>query len=96
MIDPSGHLVSTIGRKRLEHFESLPIMSSAAYIVADYVCPTIGAILSTLAFSAPIKSLKACIKNGSLGALNPTPWAFMTGKCDVHASSAHVVCAPFV
>lgn len=56
-------------------------MSSAGFIVAEYVCPTIGAILSTLTFSAPIKSLKSSIKTGSLGTLNPAPWAFMTGNC---------------
>jgi len=56
-------------------------MSSVGFIVAEYVCPTIGVIMSTLTFSAPIKSLKASIKIGSLGTLNPTPWAFMTGNC---------------
>eukprot|EP00584_Thalassiosira_punctigera_P025762 CAMPEP_0172558928 /NCGR_PEP_ID=MMETSP1067-20121228/81680_1 /TAXON_ID=265564 ORGANISM="Thalassiosira punctigera, Strain Tpunct2005C2" /NCGR_SAMPLE_ID=MMETSP1067 /ASSEMBLY_ACC=CAM_ASM_000444 /LENGTH=160 /DNA_ID=CAMNT_0013348399 /DNA_START=74 /DNA_END=553 /DNA_ORIENTATION=+ len=55
-------------------------MPSAGLIIAEYVCPTIGAILSTLAFAAPIKSLEACITSGSLGSLNPTPWAFMTGN----------------
>ncbi|KAL3807274.1 hypothetical protein ACHAXA_004090 [Cyclostephanos tholiformis] len=56
-------------------------MTSAAFIAEHYACPTIGAILSTLTFSAPIQSLKSCTRNGSLGALNPTPWAFMTGNC---------------
>jgi hypothetical protein len=55
-------------------------MPSAAFIAEHYVCPTIGAILATLTFSAPIQSLRSCMKNGSLGDLNPTPWAFMTGK----------------
>lgn len=55
-------------------------MTSAAFVAAEYVAPTIGAIMSTLTFSAPIKSLKSSIKSGSLGSLNPTPWAFMTGK----------------
>jgi solute carrier family 50 (sugar transporter) len=53
---------------------------SLVFILADYVAPTIGCILSTLTFSAPIKSLLAAIKAGSLGSLNPTPWAFMTGN----------------
>ena len=53
---------------------------SLAFILADYVAPTIGCILSTLTFSAPIKSLLAAIKSGSLGSLNCTPWAFMTGN----------------
>ncbi|KAL7543632.1 hypothetical protein ACHAXR_012930, partial [Thalassiosira sp. AJA248-18] len=55
-------------------------MSSVGFIIADYVCPTIGAILSTLTFAAPVKSLKSSMKNGSLGSLNPTPWAWMTGN----------------
>ena len=53
---------------------------SLAFILADYVAPTIGCILSTLTFSAPIKSLLSAIKSGSLGSLNCTPWAFMTGN----------------
>ena len=55
-------------------------MASAAFIVERYVCPTIGCIMSTLTFCAPIKSLKAAIERGSLNELNPTPWAFMTGN----------------
>mmetsp|Transcript_30286 Transcript_30286/g.55937 ORF Transcript_30286/g.55937 Transcript_30286/m.55937 type:complete len:124 (+) Transcript_30286:136-507(+) len=55
-------------------------MPSVVLIIAEYVCPTIGAILSTCAFAAPIKSLKSSMKSGSLGNLNPTPWAFMTGN----------------
>mmetsp|Transcript_1523 Transcript_1523/g.2687 ORF Transcript_1523/g.2687 Transcript_1523/m.2687 type:complete len:286 (+) Transcript_1523:213-1070(+) len=53
---------------------------SLGFILADYVAPTIGCILSTLTFSAPIKSLLTAIKSGSLGSLNCTPWAFMTGN----------------
>mmetsp|Transcript_26968 Transcript_26968/g.55758 ORF Transcript_26968/g.55758 Transcript_26968/m.55758 type:complete len:304 (+) Transcript_26968:63-974(+) len=56
-------------------------MTSTAVVFEEYVCPTIGAIMSTLTFAAPIKSLKNSIKAGSLGDLNPTPWAFMTGNC---------------
>ncbi|KAL3781574.1 hypothetical protein HJC23_007094 [Cyclotella cryptica] len=55
-------------------------MSSTAFIVERYVCPTIGAILSNLAFAAPIKSLQAAVKAGKLAGLNPTPWAFMLGN----------------
>ncbi|KAL7501108.1 hypothetical protein ACHAWT_010859 [Skeletonema menzelii] len=53
---------------------------SLGFILADYVAPTIGCILSTLTFSAPIKSLLMAIKSGSLGSLNCTPWVFMTGN----------------
>lgn len=53
---------------------------SVAFILADYVAPSIGCVLSTLTFSAPIKSLLSAIKSGNLGILNPTPWAFMLGN----------------
>lgn len=55
-------------------------MTSLGFILADYVCPIIGCIMSTLTFMAPIKSLKSAIKSGNLGSLNPTPWIFMTGE----------------
>jgi hypothetical protein len=55
-------------------------MSSFALVMETQVCPTIGAILSNLAFSAPIKSLRSAVNEGNLGDLNPTPWAFMLGN----------------
>lgn len=55
-------------------------MTSFAVIIETQVAPTIGAILSSLAFAAPIKSLRAAVKVGNLGSLNPTPWAFMLGN----------------
>lgn len=55
-------------------------MASLRIIMETQVAPTIGAILSSLAFSAPIKSLRAAVKVGNLGSLNPTPWAFMLGN----------------
>lgn len=55
-------------------------MTSFAVIIETQVAPTIGAILSSLAFAAPIKSLRAAVKDGNLGSLNPTPWAFMLGN----------------
>lgn len=56
-------------------------MSSASEIVLDYVCPGLGVIMASAMFAAPIKSLQEAIERGSLGDLNPTPWAFMTGNC---------------
>ena len=53
---------------------------SLGFILANYVAPTIGCILATLTFSAPIKSLLTAIKSGSLGNLNCNPWVFMTGN----------------
>jgi len=31
--------------------------------------------------SAPVKDVRAAVGNGTLGVLNPTPWAVMTGNC---------------
>jgi hypothetical protein len=55
-------------------------MASIAHLIETQVCPTIGAILSNMAFAAPIKSLQSAVKVGNLGDLNPTPWAFMLGN----------------
>eukprot|EP00956_Cyclotella_meneghiniana_P008896 scaffold12186_cov61-Cyclotella_meneghiniana.AAC.1 len=60
--------------------ESNMTLASIEEIVVTQVCPIIGAILSNLAFAAPITSLKSAVKIGSLGSLNPTPWAFMLGN----------------
>lgn len=56
------------------------MQASAAFVVERYLCPTIGAILSNLAFAAPLKSLRGAVKVGKLADLNPTPWAFMLGN----------------
>ena len=56
------------------------IMPSTAFVVEHYICPTIGCILSTLTFGAPINSLKSCLKRSTLGDLNCTPWAFAFGN----------------
>jgi solute carrier family 50 protein (sugar transporter) len=53
---------------------------SLAFILEELIAPSIGCVLSTLTFAAPIKSLLSAIEFGSLGSLNPTPWAFMTGN----------------
>jgi len=56
-------------------------MSSTSDIILDYICPGIGVIMATATFAAPIRSLQEALDEGSLGNLNPTPWAFMTGNC---------------
>ena len=55
-------------------------------IVLEYVCPLLGAIFANLMFAAPLKDVRDAVKNGSLGKLNPTPWAVMTGNCE-HGST---------
>ena len=61
---------------------------STEYILLNLLCPSLGVILATLTFAAPIQSLQERLLDvvqhahgGSLGDLNPTPWAVMTGNC---------------
>lgn len=50
-------------------------------ILLTIVFPSLGTIMASTMFSAPINSLKAAIAKGNLDELNPTPWAWMTGNC---------------
>ena len=54
---------------------------STEYILLDLLCPSLGVMLATLTFAAPVTSLRSRLSKGSLGDLNPTPWAVMTGNC---------------
>ena len=56
-------------------------MLSASVIILEYVCPSLGLIMGNVMFLAPFRDVKAAVERGSLGALNPTPWAFMLGNC---------------
>jgi len=56
-------------------------MVSTKKIILEYVCPSLGAIIANVMWLAPFEAVKKAILRGSLGALNPTPWAFMTGNC---------------
>ncbi|KAL7436219.1 hypothetical protein ACHAXH_006889, partial [Discostella pseudostelligera] len=56
-------------------------MLSFQIIFFEYICPLLGAIFANLMFSAPIRDVHMAVKQGSLGDLNPTPWAVMTGNC---------------
>mmetsp|Transcript_2505 Transcript_2505/g.3831 ORF Transcript_2505/g.3831 Transcript_2505/m.3831 type:complete len:292 (-) Transcript_2505:708-1583(-) len=56
-------------------------MISASAIFLQYVSPSMGCIMANLMLTAPVSSLREAISRGSLGDLNPTPWAFMTGNC---------------
>lgn len=50
-------------------------------IVFEYICPSIGIVISTALYAAPVKSLAIALERKSLGALNPTPWGILTGNC---------------
>lgn len=56
------------------------------YLIMNHICPAAGVILSTLMYSAAISDLKQCILCGSLGSLNPIPWAIQMGNCFVSCS----------
>ena len=50
-------------------------------IFLDLICPTLGALLATIMFGAPILDLRRAMKRGALGDLNPFPWVMTTGNC---------------
>lgn len=58
------------------------IMSHSSFLVAltIYVLPTFGVILGSCMFFAPVPALLSALRRGSLGDLNPLPWAFMLGN----------------
>ncbi|EJK53674.1 hypothetical protein THAOC_26838 [Thalassiosira oceanica] len=58
----------------------MPDAATMASILEEHVCPVIGAILSTLTFAAPIRTLAECLKDGDMKSVNGTPWIFMTGN----------------
>ena len=44
------------------------------------VCPAAGCVLASFMFCAPLNDLHHCLQRGSLGTLNPVPWAFAVGN----------------
>ena len=56
-------------------------MPSAADVILKYVFPALGVITGNVMFSAPFRAVQSANRNGTLGSLNPTPWAMMTGNC---------------
>jgi solute carrier family 50 (sugar transporter) len=56
-------------------------MASASTILLEYVCPTMGGIVGSYMFFAPFQDVQKALGIGSLGDLNPLPWAFTLGNC---------------
>jgi solute carrier family 50 (sugar transporter) len=55
--------------------------TSASNIVLEYVCPVLGTLTANVMFVAPVRDVYRAVRAGrGLGALNPTPWAFMLGN----------------
>lgn len=50
-------------------------------IILLYVCPSLGGIMSSIMFAAPVNDLRHALANGRLGYLNPFPFAMMSGNC---------------
>lgn len=65
-------------------------------IVFEYVCPIGGCFLASSVFAAPINDLNAALSRGSLGSLNTTPWAVMTGNCLGWCAYSYYTADPFV
>lgn len=64
--------------------------------IGEYFAPSLGVIFACLMNAAPIQSLKGALAAGSLGGLNPTPWAFMFGNCLGWVSYSYLTKDPFV
>jgi len=65
-------------------------------IVFEYVCPVGGCFLASSVFAAPINDLNHALRMGSLGNLNTTPWAVMTGNCLGWCAYSYYTADPFV
>jgi solute carrier family 50 (sugar transporter) len=65
-------------------------------IIFHYVCPTMGVLISTALYMAPLRDLQRCLQQGSLGTLNPVPWAVMSGNCLGWLIYAHFAKDPFI
>ena len=55
-------------------------MLSAGDIIMNYVCPSLGLIIANAMYLAPSRDIQKSITQGSLGDLNPFPWAFIFGN----------------
>ncbi len=65
-------------------------------IVFEYLCPVGGCFLASSVFAAPIHDLNQALARGSLGSLNTTPWAVMTGNCLGWCAYSYYTNDPFV
>ncbi|KAL3762258.1 hypothetical protein ACHAW5_007207 [Stephanodiscus triporus] len=56
-------------------------MPTATEIILEYVCPALGCFFLYFMVMAPVKDVRAAVREGTMGSLNPTPWAFQMGTC---------------
>jgi solute carrier family 50 protein (sugar transporter) len=71
-------------------------MTDWSVIIFQYICPTIGVLISSALYSAPVNDLRGALKNGRLGHLNPAPWAVMSGNCFGWLAYAFYARDPFI
>jgi solute carrier family 50 (sugar transporter) len=56
-------------------------MMSASTIILEYAFPIVGTFVGIYMFYAPFQDVQKALARGSLGDLNPLPWAFTLGNC---------------
>ena len=61
-----------------------------------YVCPTIGSILCTVMFAAPVNDLRRALAIGDFGVLDPFPFVMMAGNCLGWIVYGHLLMDPFL
>jgi hypothetical protein len=54
-------------------------------------CLTLNLIIFILHYAAPLQDVRQAVRRGTLGSLNPTPWAVMTGNCTGWYVVGHVI-----
>ena len=74
-------------------FESNDSVKMVTDIFFSYICPSLGVVMSTLMYAAPVGDLRAALVEGKLGSLNPLPWAVMTGNCLVRTYADEDSCS---
>jgi solute carrier family 50 (sugar transporter) len=65
-------------------------------IIFEYVCPSVGVLISSALYSAPVNDLRGALEEGRLGHLNPAPWAVMSGNCFGWLTYAYYARDPFI
>mmetsp|Transcript_1694 Transcript_1694/g.3385 ORF Transcript_1694/g.3385 Transcript_1694/m.3385 type:complete len:323 (-) Transcript_1694:125-1093(-) len=71
-------------------------MLTANEIVLQYVCPLFGCLAANFMFTAPVRDVREAVRKGTLGSLNPTPWAVMTGNCTGWVTYSYLIQNQFV
>ena len=56
-------------------------MPDVSEILLGYVAPLLGIVVGNYMWYAPYQDVQKALQRGSLGDLNPLPWAFMLGNC---------------